>query len=143
MEEVNCYNIHKFISFKISEYLNTVIISWDTSNDQIHNLMLNENLLFRKEHTINCLWINQVKGVVKWKQGVVCYLFATLNDQKTSLVVFSLDQSDIHRNICAMINEDGYLMKKRNISPDDNIFERVNCVYNDLLDEEYNPYVLK
>jgi hypothetical protein len=42
-----------------------------------------------------------------------------------------------------MINEDGYLMKKRNISPDDNIFERVNCVYNDLLDDEYNPYVLK
>jgi len=143
MEEVNCYNIHKFISYNISEYLNTLIISWDTTNDQIHNLMLNENLLFRKEHTINCLWINQVKKVVKWEQGRVCYLFATLNSQKTSLVVFSLEPSDIHRNICVMINEDGYLMKKKNISPDDNIFERVNCVYNDLLDDEYNPYVLK
>jgi hypothetical protein len=29
------------------------------------------------------------------------------------------------------------------VKNNDNIFERFNCVYNDLLDEEYNPYVLK
>jgi hypothetical protein len=104
--------------------------------------MLNENLLFKKAHTINCLWINQVKKVVKWKQGSVCYLFASLNNQK-SLIVVLVEPVDIYRNICVIINEDGYLMRKKDISSDDNIFERVNCVYNDLLDEEYNPYVLK
>jgi hypothetical protein len=143
MGEVNYYNIHEYIDYKITEHLNTVFIYWDTSNEQIHNLMLNENLLFKKEDTINCLWVNQIRRVVKWKQGSVCYLFATLNYQKTMLVVFSLDPTDIHRNICVMINEDGYLMKKKDISSDEIIFERVNCVYNDLLDEEYNPYVLK
>jgi hypothetical protein len=61
MGEVNYYNIHEYISYKILEYTNMVFIYWDTSNEQIHNLMLNENLLFKKAHTINCLWINQVK----------------------------------------------------------------------------------
>lgn len=142
MGEVNYYNIHEYISYKILEYTNMVFIYWDTSNEQIHNLMLNENLLFKKAHTINCLWVNQVKKVVKWKQGSVCYLFASLNNQK-SLIVVLVEPADIYRNICVIINEDGYLMRKKDISSDDNIFERVNCVYNDLLDEEYNPYVLK
>ena len=41
--------------------------------------------------------------------------------------------------MCIKIDEDGYLMVKKNFT-----FEKVICVYNDLLDEEYNnPYALK
>ena len=60
-----------------------------------------------------------------------------INNKKTRLDVYTIE-SNTHQNMCIKIDEDGYLMVKKSFT-----FEKVICVYNDLLDEEYNPYVLK
>ena len=73
----------------------------------------------------------------------MCYFYVIVNTTQTLLHVYSVSP-DTDRNLYVKINEYGYLMvKKIIISSNDSIFEKVNCVYNDLLDEEYNSYVLK
>ena len=143
MEEISYLNIHEYFSYQITEKLNTVIVSWDTKNKKIHELMLNEDLFFRKDRDKNCLWLNEVKRVINWKQGRVFYLYANINLQQSKLNVYSVKPSNSYQNMYVKIDEDGYLMVKKNILLNDDIFEKVNCVYNDLLDEEYNSYVLK
>ena len=143
MEEINHYNIHEYIKYQITEHLNKVILSWDTKNKQIHNLMLNEELFFKREVTKNCLWLNEVKKVIKWEPGKVFYLYACINLQQTRLNIYSVEPTIYCQNMYVKIDEDGYFMVKKNIALDDDIFEKVNCVYNELLEEEYTPYVLK
>jgi hypothetical protein len=142
MEEIDCYNLHNYVNCQIS-LVNTVTVSWDTSNTKIHDLMLNEGLYRKNDGVRNCLWLNELKKAIKWKQGSVCYFYAIVNTAQTLLHVYSVS-GDTDRNLYVKIDEDGYLMvKKIIISSNDSIFEKVNCVYNDLLDEEYNSYVLK
>lgn len=143
MEEINHYNIHEYINYQVTEHLNKVILSWDTKNKQIHDLMLNEELFFKREVTKNCLWLNEVKKVIKWETGKVFYLYACINLQQTRLNIYSVEPTIYCQNMYVKIDEDGYFMVKKNITLDDDIFEKVNCVYNELLEEEYTPYVLK
>lgn len=142
MEEIDCYNLHNYVNCQIS-LVDTVTVSWDTSNTKIHDLMLNEGLYRKNDGVRNCLWLNELKKAIKWEQGRVCYFYAIVNTTQTLLHVYSVS-GDTDRNLYVKIDEDGYLMvKKIIISSNDSIFEKVNCVYNDLLDEEYNSYVLK
>ena len=141
MEEVNLYNVHEYVNYQVL-MLNTVIITWDTTNKKIHDLMRREELFRKNNRAKNCLWLNEVKRVWNWKQGEEMYLYIQINIQKTRFVVYTVEPNT-RRNVCIKIDENGYLRVKKIISLDDTIFEKINCVYNDLLDEEDEPYVLK
>ena len=142
MEEIDCYNLHEHMNCHVSR-LNTVTVSWDTTNKKIHDLMLNEGLYRENDGVRNCLWLNELKRVIKWERGNVCYLYAIVNTEQTQLNVYSVPP-ETDRNLYVKIDEDGYLMvKKIIISSNDSIFEKVNCVYNDFLDEEYELCMIK
>ena len=47
MEEVNCYNVHEHTTYQVSRK-NTVTVSWDTSNKQVHDLMIKYRNLYLK-----------------------------------------------------------------------------------------------
>ena len=142
MEEIDCYNLYEHVICKVSR-LNTVTVSWDTTNEKIHDLMLNEGLYKTYYGVRNCLWVNELKRAIKWGRGNVCYFYAIVNTTQTLLNVYSVPP-DTDRNLYVKINEDGYLMVKQTIiSSNDSIFEKVNCVYNDFLDEEYEHCIIK
>ena len=71
------------------------------------------------------------------------YLYACVNLQQTRLNIYSVEPTIYCQNMYVKIDEDGYFMVKKNIALDDYIFEKVNCVYNELLEEKYIPFLLR
>ena len=144
MEEINVYNLHEYINYRIHPQMDQIIISWDKTNKQLDNLMLNENLLVSENSFKNSLWVNEIKKLVPWEQGKSVGLFVNDNILQTRIIIYVIDTSISQQYGWVKLDEDGYLMVKKNHDNiRDQIFEKVNCLYNDLLDEEYSQYTLK
>jgi hypothetical protein len=115
------------------------VITWDNTNEELNTLMKNENsLLINPVYYSNALWVNEIKRVLGWEVGksfdiAMYYIPSKLIVYKTNNIV----------NSFVKIDENGYLLV-REINKQLNLtFERCNCLYNDLLDEENSPYILK
>ena len=144
MEEINVYNLHEYINYRIHPQMDQIIISWDKTNKQLDKLMLNENLLVSENSFKNSLWVNEIKKLVPWEQGKSVGLFVNDNILQTRIIIYVIDTSISQQYGWVKLDEDGYLMVKKNHDNiRDQIFEKVNCLYNDLLDEEYSQYTLK
>lgn len=142
MEEINVYNLHEYINYRILPEMNQIIISWDKTNNHLDKLMLNENLLVNGNSFKNSLWVNEIKKLIHWEQGKSFGIFVNNNIVKTRIIIYVIDQTSSQQAVWVKLDENGYLMvKKYNIQ--EWIFEKVNCLYNDLLDEEYSQYTLK
>jgi hypothetical protein len=144
MEEINVYNLHEYSNYRLLPHLNQIIISWDKNNKQLDSLMLNENLLISENSFKNSLWVNELKKATHWEPGKCVGLFVNDNISQTRIIIYVIDTSISQHYVMIKLDEDGYLMvKKNNVNTREQIFERVNCLYNDLLSEEYSPYMLK
>lgn len=145
MEEINVYNLHEYSSYRLLPHLNQIIISWDKNNKQLDSLMLNENLLISERSFKNSLWVNELKKSIHWERGKSVGLFVNSNISQTQIIIYVIDTSITYQYVMIKLDEDGYLMvkNKNSVNIRDQTFEKVNCLYNDLLSEEYSPYTLK
>ena len=70
MEDINVYNLHKYLSFKVFNQIQQIEIRWDGRNKRLNYLMANEDLLLNsKGYISNSMWVNQLKEMMNWKEG--------------------------------------------------------------------------
>lgn len=144
MEDINVYNLHEYLSFKVFERIEKIEIRWDGRNKRLNYLMANEDLLLNsKGYISNSMWVNQLKEMMNWKEGeTICmwkYIYSTPGKMTVSVIV----DPDNFQYRYLKVDENGYLFVKMDIDPENQGFRRCNSVYNDMIDEEKVSYVLK
>jgi hypothetical protein len=144
MEDINVYNLHEYLSFKVFERIEKIEIRWDGRNKRLNYLMANEDLLLNsKGYISNSMWVNQLKEMMNWKEGeTICmwkYIYSTPGKMTVSVIV----DPDNFQYRYLKVDENGYLFVKMDIDHENQGFRRCNSVYNDMIDEEKVSYVLK
>lgn len=139
--EVTIYNLHEYLQYEIVPETQQVVITWDTEIGELNYLMRYEYIkLGSTEYLTSSMWVNEMKKIWDWEQGksftlvIYSYLFRermVIQLTKCNTLAFSL-----------RIDEDGYLTLCFD-SHENKEYIRCHCLYNDLLDEEMNPYVMK
>ena len=118
-------------------------ILWDDKNEVLHNLMVYESNLLQVDdgHIRSCFWVNTIKDVSNWETGMIIYINARSWGDGEMKVDFS---SVMFYPYSSIIDENGYFLVKEYIEDVGyGNLVKFNCLYNDFLDEDDAPYVLK
>jgi hypothetical protein len=136
--EINVYNVNEYVTYERIYERGILIITWDSSNADLTKLMCQENsFVGRKGCYTNSLWVNEMKNILLWEEGKSFNVVIYKNFSDSKLVV---KRAATSYSPFLKIDENGYLMIKPLFIQS---FERCDCLYNDLLDEENSTYTLK
>jgi len=139
--KINIHNLHEYLQYEVVAELEQLVITWDTTNDELNRLMRDEYVrICSNDYYNNSLWVNEVKKMIGYEEGTsyVLIMYSYLSNER--LVIQST-----HLNIpnfYLKLDENGYLLLRPNRREDENYY-RCHCLYNDLLDDELASYVLK
>ena len=141
--EINVYNLNDFVTYERPPERNILKITWVHSNVELTNLMIRENsIIGRKDCYTNSLWVNEMKNILMWEEGKSfnVIIYRRFQDNNKLIIKESGALQPTSRFAYLKIDENGYLMIK---PPLVETFDRCNCLYNDLWDEERGPCILK
>ena len=134
--EITVYNLHEYITYTILPERQRLVITWDKSNRILNTLICNENsLMFNKGYYKSCLWVNEMKRILEWEQGKSFNISMYLDGNSIPYKIHIYETNFTFLKI----DENGYLMVK---PPSRETYELCNCLYNDLMNEEYSPYIM-
>ena len=137
--EIDVYNLHKYPNYEMFPERGRCTIAWDMNNVELHTLMKNENsLLLDSDYYTNSLWVNEMKRTLSWELGksfTLSMYYITL----PKIVIY--ETRNVEGPLSRLkIDEEGYLLIRKN---GETSFERCNCLYNSLWEEENSPYIMK
>ena len=141
--EINVYNLNDYTQYEIfCENQTRIVMKWDGTNPQLTTLMNNEYFLLKKNtEYVSSLWVDDFKKVNNWEPGKRMCLSAVKFG--SSMILYQVKLVFLPFSYL-VIDENGYLLFKKQNNDRIQEFERCNCLYNDLLDEENNGlYILK
>ena len=135
--------VHIYVKNYIHMNRSVMTIWWDNTNEFLHNRMIYEsNLLYVDDsHVHSCFWVNTIKDMTNWEPGMTIYM----NVRSWGLEKMTIEySSDIFNRYYSIINTDGYFLVKEYIQ-DIGYGElyKFPCLYNELLDADTEPYILK
>ena len=135
--------VHIYVKNYIHMNRSVMTIWWDNTNEFLHNRMIYEsNLLYVDDSRIHsCFWVNTIKDMTNWEPGMTIYM----NVRSWGLEKMTIEySSDIFNRYYSIINTDGYFLVKEYIQ-DIGYGElyKFPCLYNELLDADTEPYILK
>jgi hypothetical protein len=147
-EKIDINNLYDNVTYNYDSETRILYVKWD-NNDKVIKSFMNEERTpynysqFKDLNTnkYNCFWVEELKKCISWEMGNKIHI----NIKSSPDGYFHICVCEYQKNmyIYEAIGEDGYLY----INPYHCIFEQVlekcNCVYNDLLDNGETPYVLK
>jgi hypothetical protein len=147
--EINFQNLYEQVTYRYSNNIreNALYMYWDRSNDDINKLMKHEMSIHKirdyKNTKYNSFWVGKLKECVDWNNGdLISFRLEILTLGMVKFVIcdprYVLDT--------LQINEDGYLCLPYYEIFDDftnSIYIKCDCEYNDLMDGDNEPYVLK
>ena len=139
---IDIYNLYNYIEYEYDKECKTLHISWNHTNRRINNLMIAERNPYEKMK-YNCLWVEKLKECISWEMGNIIKIQIRSNYDGRFCVVVIDDEYRLPICIYEEINEDGYLYISPFTDKFSPVLEKCNCLYNDLLDEENQPYILK
>jgi len=147
MDEVTIYNIYEHVNY---EFINNILkIRWNPKNLAVNEIMILERSVFlvtyTHQQTVSCCWVNELKRVTGWKNGDTIYFQSVVYKEGLIEIVIRLM---VGMGIgMEMIDENGYLLTKHFKCSGDGYYDeakkKCECIYNDLVDEELTPYILK
>jgi hypothetical protein len=145
--EITFENVYQYVAFNSKITSNIIHLNWDSKNVDVNAIMSNEAHICRDyeyKSKYNAYWVNEIKNKFNWKYGdVIIFKIERLCIGHIKIIV--------HKNTtpilnCMKINEDGYLCVpyyERCHGYTNLIYIKCDCIYNDKLDGENDPYILK
>jgi len=147
--EINFHNLYEQVTYRYSNNIheNALYMYWNNTNNDINNLMNHEMSIYKiydyKNIKYNALWVSKLKECVGWKKDdVISFHIEILKQGIVKFVV--VDPRYVLNTL--QINEDGYLCLPYYEIFDEFtnvVYIKCDCDYNELLDEDNDPYVLK
>lgn len=143
MEEITVENLHEYLSYNIVKENHKIEITWDGTNSRLNYLMYIEDLFMTsKGYLSNLMWVEKIKDMMDWEEGKIINMWKYTNINPGKITLHIIDPN-IHQYQYLQINENGYLLKKTNSDKRDQTFRRCHCLYNELIDEYQEMYILK
>lgn len=146
MEEINLYNLYNYVTYNFDE--NILNIYWDIMDNNVNNLMMLERRMFlldyKSQNKCSCFWVNELKKYISLKQDKKTYI-KCVSFRNGIIQIFIYDRN-IEMFATEMIDEDGYFFIRNREYFDGGHtipLKKCNCLYNDMIDEEKDPYILK
>lgn len=140
--EVTIFNLGEHLHYEIVPETQQVVITWDTEISGLNYLMRYEYIkLATDEYLTSSMWVTEIKKIWKWEQGKAFTLVAYSYLTRERLVIQMIQDKYIP-TFSLRIDEDGYLTIRPD-SHENKEYVRCHCWYNDLLDEEMEPYIMK
>lgn len=143
--EINSRTVYEHVEYEST--ISGLHVYWDNKNMIISDLMNNEMSLHKihdyKEKQYTALWVDKLKECVGWKKGDVVKFYINIIRNGHCKIQLCYDNLVLNPR---KINEDGYLCLpyyERFPGYTNIIYIKCNCLHNDLLDGENEPYVLK
>ena len=137
--------LHDHYTYEILHEQQKILLKWDAKNIPLNQLMSNEHSMScdPEIYYFNGMWIDIIKSVFEWENGIEFGISMYHYVQFGTLVIYKLKNIGF-KYYNFKIDEDGYFCVKpfRDSIRQDN-YVRCNCLYNDLLDDENKPYILK
>jgi len=152
MEEtsIDIYELYNDIVYEYYPETQTLRLTWDRKNIPLHNLMKKERIPYQAELKYNALWVGELKRCINWEEGnelkiLIKDISKCANNE---FIIQVLDNVCHSAFLYEMIDKEGYLRVrnygvKRDIHNYEEYMKRVNCVYNEIVDQEKEPYILK
>jgi hypothetical protein len=135
MSDVNLYNLYEHVSYDLRD--NVIYVTWDETNPVINFLMIPEKSPYNPRVKYSCIWVQVLKEYLFYELGsIIPFDIKTTYDGEFRIVIG--DESMDGCNF-AEIGEDGCLYI-RQFDNNSNL-KKVNCIYNDLVDNGEDPYV--
>ena len=139
MTDISIFNVYDFVTYKYNLSVNILFVKWDKNNEVVNNLMKNEAYQSPTEKR-GFLWIDKLKEITNWCDGDIINIIGSFPDTNGRLTItweFNKTKSASH----IIILGDGYFYK-RDYNQYYKPLVRVDCLYNDLIDENL-PYIFK
>jgi hypothetical protein len=140
MSEINLHNVYDFVTYEYNLLIQVLCVKWDKNNEVVNNLMENEGYQSLTEKR-GFLWIDKLKEITNWSDGDIINIIGSFPHNNGRLTItweFNKKKSAQH----ILILGDGYFYK-RDYKQDYIPFVKVDCLYNDLMDDTVLPYILK
>ena len=140
--EVNVLNLHEYLRYDLTNATRRMAIMWNGSDIDVKSLIMKDTFIEANDYYANALWVNVIKQLLDWSEGVSLDFCIEEYHELNKIIIYKpLDLTMKLRNF--RIDEDGYLFINRFTYPANQTYTKCNCLYNDLLDEEKDPYILK
>ena len=134
MSDINLYNIYDYVSYDLQD--NVLQITWDETNPLVSVLLIPEKSPYNPRVKYSCMWIQTLKEYLFWEEGIKIPLdIKSTCDSEFRVVIGDETTDDFN---FAEIGEDGCLYI-RQFDNNSNL-KKVNCIYNDLVDNGEDPY---
>jgi hypothetical protein len=139
MTEINIFNVYDFVTYEYDITKCRMIVTWDKRNKSINKIMETEwyQSITRKN---GCFWVEKLKEITNWCEGDIINILPPFPNNGAMYIAWEFNRTLSARQ--TVILGDGYFYT-RDYKQDYNPFVKVNCLYNDLLDDEIMSYVLK
>lgn len=147
--EINSHNLYEKVTYRYVNNIceNALYMYWDHTNNDINKILKHEMSMYRiceyKNIKYSAFWVNKLKECIDWTKFVVISFYIEI--LKKGMVKFVIVDPKYVLNTL-QINEDGYLCLpyyERFDNFTNFIYIKCKCEYNDLLDGDNQPYVLK
>jgi hypothetical protein len=139
MNQINLYNVYDFVTYEHDLEKKLLRITWDKDNEAINRIMITE--CYQSHNKIRGFyWIDELKRITGWCLGDKILVIGCSHDNGWIRIYWVFNSvAYVDYNI---IDSDGYFYK-RDYNLDNHPFTKINCLYNDLMDDEMLPYILK
>ena len=135
MTDINLYNLYDHVTYDLQD--NVLHINWDKTNPVVNSWMVSEKDLYNPRLKYSCLWVQVLKEYIFYEQGLIIPLDIKSTCDGEFRVVIG-DETTDDSNF-AEIGEDGCLYI-RQFDNNSNL-KKINCIYNDLVDNGKDPYI--
>jgi hypothetical protein len=140
MSEINLHNVYDFVTYEYNLLIQILFVKWDKNNEVINNLMEKEGYQSLTEKR-GFLWIYKLKEITNWSDGDIINIIGSFTHNNGRLTItWEFNKTKSARHI--LILGDGYFYK-RDYKQDYKPLVKVECLYNELMDDMALSYVLK
>jgi hypothetical protein len=154
--KIDIHNAYDFVVYDY-DYENQVMgIFWDNTNDEINKFMTEETNCFAYNHIqdkkYSCMWVEQLKKYVNYELGDTIpfqtkyqygYFHIFVKKGVEGRFIFEEIRDDGCLYICPYGDIGEYLQFTPHDKNPNSSLSKCNCLYNDIMEESCNSYILK
>lgn len=143
MTDIEIHNLYDNVAYLFQD--NILYISWDKTNKTINSFMIDElNPYAHVGDTAplySCMWVDELKKRISWEMDTRIHIKIQYTKPGEFCVIVS--NKEMPGFVYEEIREDGYLYTAPFGEEFLPVLQRCDCIYNDLLKQESEHYILK
>lgn len=154
--KIDIHNAYDFVVYEY-DYENQVMsIFWDNTNDELNKFIIEETNCFTYNYNeckkYSCMWIEELKKYVNYELGDTLpfqtkyqygYFHIFVKNGVDNRFIFEEIRDDGCLYICPYGDIVEYLQSTPQGSDVKSTLTKCNCLYNDIMDESCETYILK